>query len=154
MTKTAREIADELNADVVHQLTAGSKTTVTSQEDSPSFSSFWMLATLIAFMVCNSFLSGVLPRGSMHGNLLAEAVCNFLTYYLGGAAIGLISPQARDYEIAAGGALSMLLVMFVGMWLPIGFFGASPMKIGVMTLLAAGLALTGADMGRKLKGRA
>ena len=154
MTKTARQVADELNADVVHQLTAGSKTTVTEEGSQAGFSAFWMLATLIAFMVCNSFLSSILPRGSMHGNLLAEAVCNFLTYYLGGAFIGLVSPHPRDYEIAAGGALSMLLVMFVGMWLPIGFFGASTMKIGVMTLLAAGLALTGADMGRKLKGRA
>jgi hypothetical protein len=149
---SVREQAESLKQDALLEL---QRTTVTdySRQEAP-FSWFWVGATLFAFTLCNTLVARVFTHGSLHGALLAEALANLSTYFLGGLLVGLISPRPRTLEIGLGGALAVLLVMFVGAWLPVSFLHASWTKALLMAALAASVAVGGADTAGRWKGRA
>lgn len=150
---SVREQAESLKQDALLEL---QRTTVgEAPEDKLEFSWFWVGVTLVAFTVCNSAVAKFLSHGSIHGALLAEALANLATYFTGGLLVGLISPKPRPLEIGLGGALAIVLVMFVGAWLPISasFLRASWGKILIMSFIAAALAVGGADTAARWKGQ-
>ena len=161
MKKTTQQKPGEAYAEVLgdiralpeHLAVPGTTTVTDAPSELPSFSWFWVWTTVMAFVVCNTMLRGLFSNMSMHGQLLAEALINIATYYLGGLVVGFLAPRSRTMEIASAGIISTLLVLTVGMLLPLPFLQASLGKIAFLGILAALLAMTGADHGRRLKGK-
>lgn len=151
-TVTYEDVVKDIQA-LPENLAPPHTTTVTECASPPAFSWFWVWTTVLAFVFCNTALRGMFSGNSMHGMLLVEALINIATYYLGGLVVGFVSPSSRTLETATAGIISTLLVLTVGMWLPVSFLSASLGKIAFLGAVAALLAASGADNGRRLKGR-
>ncbi len=115
-----------------------------------AFSWAWVWMSLGSFLVAQSLLSLLYMRmKTIHGSILAEAVFNIITYYLGGFIVGVVSPKVRVMEPAVGAVLAMILVHSVGMWMPVSFIHFNVGKVVVMGILVFCLAWAGAVHGEK-----
>ena len=104
----------------------------------------------IALALAPAVLTGRLASPMLQMRL--QMIMHLASFYAGGLAIGVISPGIRLKEPAVGAALSVFLVMLMGIFMPMRFFEFSLMKMALAGGIAAALAASGAFTGERLMG--
>lgn len=119
----------------------------------------WVLYSLIAFIVAELFLGGLVGQvviGRFVPHVLSytiEAVLILVSFFIGGVIIGLISPKVRVLEPAMGAFLCVLLTLSISFFSPYSFMRFTWTKLAIGGGCAFFLAFFGARFGEKISAK-
>lgn len=123
-----------------------------------SFSSRWVLVSLVVFFALELALGGVVFELVVRKYLSAmfhyrlQVALSLGSYLLGGFVVGLISPGLRILEPAVGAFVAVALTLLFGVFMPWRFAGITADKLLLGGGIAFVVALVGARAGEKLAG--
>jgi hypothetical protein len=123
------------------------------------FSTRWVMASVVIYTALEIGIALVLAP-AIFGAMLAspmvqmrlEMLMHLASFYVGGVAVGVISPGVRLAEPAVGAFISVVLVFLLSMFLPHSFIHFDLTKIAIGGGIAFVLALMGAFTGERIMG--
>lgn len=122
------------------------------------FSIPWTIISVVLFLAVELLIGtwlGPLVLGkyvSPMFHLEVQLIMHLLSFYLGGVAVGVMSPGRRIAEPAVGAFLSVLVVFLMSFFMPTWYFQFDAGKVLVGGGIGFLLALAGAWQGEKLMG--
>ncbi len=122
------------------------------------FSTAWTMLSLLLFLAAELFIGawlGPLVTGKYVSPMFhyqAQMLLHLVALYLGGLAVGVLSPGRRLLEPAVGGFLSVLVTFLMSFFMPTWFLRFDLMKVLIGGGIGFGVALLGAWHGEKLMG--
>jgi hypothetical protein len=124
-----------------------------------AFSLRWVVASVVIYTALEIVVAVVLAPAIFGARLASpmvrmrlEMLLHLSSFYVGGVAVGLISPGVRLAEPAVGAFASVVLVFLMSVFLPHGFLQFDLTKIAVGGGIAFVLALMGAYTGERIMG--
>ena len=123
-----------------------------------SFSWKWTLLSMGVFVGLEMILGGLVGEyllaryASLSYGFLVQGLLNLVSYFIGGIAIGMLSPGLRIHEPAVGAFLCVALMLSLSFFTPYAFIQFSTVKMLVGGVIAFALALAGAKLGERLTG--
>ena len=124
----------------------------------PSFSKFWMFASMALFIVIELIIGGLIGEYligrylSISLSFTLQGLLNLSAYLIGGFIIGLISPGLRIGEPAIGAFLSVGVMLMMSFFTPFVFIQFSLTRWLIGGIIAAFLAFAGAELGERMTG--
>lgn len=123
------------------------------------FSWAWVVISVFVYLGIELLLGGLVGRlvlgryvtQMMH--LRMQVLLNLVSYFIGGLAVGIVSPGIRIWEPAVGAFISVALVLAFAFFTPYTFIQMSTSKLLIGGGIAFGLAFVGARLGEKLTGQ-
>lgn len=122
------------------------------------FSTGWTILSLVLFLAVELLIGtwlGPLIAGAYVSPMFhyqAQMLLHLGALYLGGLAVGVLSPGRRLMEPAVGAFLSVLIVFLMGFFMPTWFFTFDLTKVLVGGGIGFVTALLGAWHGEKMMG--
>ena len=89
---------------------------------------------------------------SISYGFLVQGLLNLASYFIGGIAIGMLSPGLRIHEPAVGAFLCVATMLALSFFTPYAFIQFSTVKMLIGGGIAFVLALAGAKLGERLTG--
>ncbi len=122
------------------------------------FSTAWTLLSLVLFLAVElvighwlgPLISGAYVSPMFHYQV--QMLLHLFAFYLGGLAVGVVSPGRRMLEPAIGAFVSVLVVFLMSFFMPNWFFNFDLTKVVVGGGIGFGVALLGAFHGEKMMG--
>jgi hypothetical protein len=122
------------------------------------FSTTWVVLSVLVFcaaeLVLGYFVGSVVVGKyvSPMFHLKVQVLLNLGAYFVGGVAIGVLSPGVRVVEPAVGAFVSVGLTLIISWFLPYAFLRLSFEKLLLGGGIAFVIALMGAKLGERLTG--
>lgn len=123
------------------------------------FSTRWVIASVLIYTAMETaiavFLAPAIFAGRLGSPMLEmrlQMLMHLASFYLGGIAVGVISPGVRLTEPAVGAFVSVGIVFLMSFFLPHAFMHFDLTKIMIGGGIAFGLALAGAWTGESVMG--
>lgn len=123
------------------------------------FSARWVIASVIIYTVMETaiavFLAPAIFAGRLGSPMLQmrlQMIMHLASFYVGGVAVGVISPGVRLTEPAVGAFLSVGIVFCMSFFLPHSFMHWDMSKILIGGGIAFTLGLAGAWTGERIMG--
>lgn len=123
------------------------------------FSVPWVLVGVLVYTAMEiaiaAFLAPVILTGRLASPMLQmrlQMLMHLGSFYLGGLAIGVVTPGARLIEPAVSAFIAVAIVFLMSFFMPTWFMHWSTTKVIIGGGLAAGLAVMGAYTGEKWMG--
>jgi hypothetical protein len=124
------------------------------------FSTFWMVMSILTFLVAEVILGWFVGTFLLGGyvsqmwHLRMQVLLYLGAYFVGGIFIGVVSPGLRMIEPAMGAFVSVFLTLAISLFLPYTFMRLSFGKLVVGGLIAFAIAFAGARIGERFMGNA
>jgi len=122
------------------------------------FSTKWVVLSVFIFIAAE-LLIGMVVGDIVIGKYVSrmfylkiEVLMHLGSFFLGGLAVGLLSPGIRILEPAVGAFISVGLVLLISFFMPHSFYRWDFDKLLIGGAIAFVLALLGARLGEKLMG--
>jgi len=123
------------------------------------FSTKWVMASVLIYTAMEIgiavFLAPAIFAGRLASPMLQirlEMLMHLASFYVGGVAVGVISPGVRLAEPAIGAFIAVLLVFLMSFFMPMSFMNFDTTKIVIGGGIAMVLALMGAFTGERIMG--
>lgn len=123
------------------------------------FSAKWVMASVVIYTAMEIgiavFLAPAIFAGRLASTMLQirlEMLMHLASFYVGGVAVGVISPGVRLAEPAIGAFIAVVLVFSMSMFMPMSFMNFDTTKIAIGGGIAMVLALMGAFTGERIMG--
>jgi hypothetical protein len=129
-----------------------------ADSSSRPFSVPWTIVSVVLFLAVELIIGtwlGPLIIGKYVSPMFhyqVQMLMHLLSFYLGGLAVGVLSPGVRITEPAAGAFVSVLVVFLMSFFMPTWYFQFDLTKVLVGGGIGFALALAGAWQGEKLMG--
>lgn len=125
----------------------------------PPLSAPWILVGVLVYtgmeIAIAAFLAPAILTGRLASPMLQmrlQMLMHLGSFYLGGLAIGIVTPGARLAEPAISAFLAVAIVFLMSFFMPTWFMHWSTTKVLIGGGIAAGLAVMGAYTGEKWMG--
>lgn len=131
---------------------------MSDSEDSRPFSTAWTVVSVAMFLAVELFIGswlGPMVIGkyvSPMFHMQLQMAMHLTSFYLGGIAVGVLSPGVRLKEPAVGAFISVALVLLMSVFMPMSYMRLDLTKLLLGGGIAFVLALAGAFSGEKLMG--
>lgn len=132
---------------------------LSSQSPDPPLSTGWIVASVILYIameiLVSLLLSPVLLASRLSSPMLQmrlDMILHLCSYFLGGIAVGIISPRIRIREPGIGAVISVVLVFLTGFFMPGRFLRFSLFNVAVGGGIACVLAMFGAYLAERWMG--
>ena len=128
------------------------------QDNSRPFSTAWTVVSVAMFLAVELFIGtwvGPIVIGkyvSPMFHMQLQMAMHLASFYLGGIAVGVLSPGVRLKEPAVGAFISVALVLLMSLFMPMSYMAFDFTKLLVGGGIAFVLALAGAFSGEKFMG--
>ncbi len=123
------------------------------------FSMRWVFASVLIYTAMEIgiavFLAPAIFAGQLASPMLQirlQMLMHLGSFYVGGVAVGVISPGVRLTEPAVGAFIAVVLVFLMSVFMPMSFMQFDLTKIAVGGGMAMVLALMGAFTGERIMG--
>lgn len=123
------------------------------------FSTRWVVASVVIYTAMEItialFLAPAIFAGRLASPMLQmrlQMLMHLGSFYVGGVAVGVISPGVRLTEPAVGAFVAVCIVFLISFFMPHAFFHWDWTKILIGGGIAFGLGLAGAHTGEKIMG--
>ena len=129
------------------------------QGQTHSFSTRWVMASVLIYTGLEIGIALGLAPAIFAGRLASpmlqmrlQMIMHLASFYVGGVAVGVISPGVRLIEPAVGAFVSVVIVFMMSLFMPHAFFSFDLTKIAIGGGIAFALALMGAFTGERIMG--
>jgi len=123
------------------------------------FSTRWVMASVLIYTGMEIgialFLAPAIFAGRLASPMLQirlQMIMHLASFYVGGVAVGVISPGVRLAEPAIGAFIAVVLVFLMSVFMPNAFMQFDTTKIAIGGAIAMVLALMGAFTGERIMG--
>jgi hypothetical protein len=123
------------------------------------FSTRWVMASVLIYTVMEIAIALVIAPAIFAGRLASpmlqmrlQMIMHLASFYVGGVAVGVISPGVRLTEPAVGAFIAVVLVFMMSFFMPHAFMNFDVGKIAFGGGIAFALALMGAYTGERIMG--
>lgn len=123
------------------------------------FSTKWVIASVLIYTAMEIAIALAIAPAIFAGRLASpmlqmrlQMLMHLGSFYVGGVAVGIISPGVRLAEPAVGAFIAVLLVFLMSVFMPHAFMSFDTTKIVLGGGIAFVLALMGAFTGERLMG--
>jgi hypothetical protein len=130
-----------------------------SQSDTPPFSWSWAFASVLIFTAMEIAIAVFLAPAIFAGRLASpmlqmrlQMLLHLASFWVGGVAVGIISPRIRLMEPAVGAFIAVMITFMMSFFMPTHWMSFDLTKLAVGGGIAFALALAGAYSGEKIMG--
>jgi hypothetical protein len=130
-----------------------------SQQESLPFSWSWAMASVVIFTAMEIAIAVFLAPAMFAGRLASpmlqlrlQMLLHLGSFWLGGVAVGVISPRVRLVEPGVGAFLAVMITFMMSFFMPTHWMSFDLTKLAIGGGIAFALALAGAYTGEKIMG--